>query len=129
MNAEDIPATWRKMIDDAAGREHGTDGAVLSTLALILTAHENALKSVQEDEPVFMLRGSDPSAPFALLAYASASQRAGASVEFVASIKREAMRFYSWQDTHGVIELGKSMMINDKIDRMFQGTTHRRDDA
>lgn len=55
MNAEDIPPHIRNLIDTAAGKQHSTEGTVLTTLAKILTeygAHMNAayLATVTNEE-------------------------------------------------------------------------------
>lgn len=75
-----------------------------------------------DEEPVFTLRASDPASPFAILAYAAACRNKGADADFIAHVKAKAAEFYKWQDTHGVIELGKSVMFNERIDRMFRST-------
>lgn len=73
------------------------------------------------DAPTFTLSAADPAAPFALLAYASALSNKGAKAEDVFWVRALAQEFYRWQDTHGVIELGRSVLINDKIENMFKG--------
>lgn len=118
VNVEDIPHEYKAIMDVAAGVKHSDNGKVMRALAEILTLHEKRPAEL----PTYLLQATDPAAPFALLAYASASHRKGADDAAVADIKRLAMEFYRWQDTHGVIPLGKSMMVNDKIDRMFRST-------
>lgn len=53
-------------------------------------------------EPTFTLKASDPAAPFALLAYASAARNRGMSDEYIAEIRTLADEMYEWQDAHGV---------------------------
>ena len=72
------------------------------------------------DEPSFVLTASDPAAPFALLAYASAAHNKGYSDAYVSEIRTKAQDMYQWQDDHGVIAPGKAGVINAKISAMFQ---------
>jgi hypothetical protein len=74
-----------------------------------------------DEMPIFVLAASDPAAPFALLAYASALRNKGGSDEDVAEIKEMVQEWYKWQDTHGVIPLGRSVMLSRKIDALFKG--------
>lgn len=81
-----------------------------------------------EEIPSFVLSASDPAAPFALLAYASATRNKGGSDERVAELKAIADEWYRWQGTHGVIDLGRSVMIAKKIHSMLVDEDENVDD-
>lgn len=48
MKPEDIPPELKKMLDEAAGKEHSATGSVMTALAEILTAHEESWMPVVE---------------------------------------------------------------------------------
>lgn len=76
------------------------------------------MQEATPDEPQFVLTASDPAAPFALLAYASASRNRGdASEEYLAHLKALAAEFYAWQDAHGITAPGYAAHVTDKIDK------------
>lgn len=58
-------------------------------------ATENA--EIPDDEPVFLLRGQDVLALFALEAYANAVHTAGCSAEFYDQVCRARVAFLNWQ--------------------------------
>jgi hypothetical protein len=53
-------------------------------------------------EPSFVLKASDPAAPFALLAYASAARNNGMPDAYCSEIRTLADDMYDWQEAHGV---------------------------
>lgn len=57
---------------------------------------------IPEDEPVFLLRGQDVSAPLALAAYAVQASADGASDELVLKVVKHAGRMKKWQREHAV---------------------------
>lgn len=75
---------------------------------------------MQPNEPSFVLKGSDPAAPFALLAYASAAHNKGMSDAYVTEVRTMAQAMYQWQDEHGIIAPGKAGVVNSKIQAMFR---------
>jgi hypothetical protein len=48
---------------------------------------QDAAGLIPDDEPVFLLRGKDAAAAFAVLAYSVSAQAAGADTEFVKQVK------------------------------------------
>lgn len=71
-------------------------------------------------EPTFTLRASDPAAPFALLAYASAARNNGESDAYVADVRAAAVEMYEWQDAHGITPPDKVGVRSSNADRMFR---------
>lgn len=69
--------------------------------------------------PSFTLTADDPAAPFALLAYASGVRNRGGSDEEVAAIRDIVQDWYRWQDAHSVIPLGRSVMLNKKVEQVL----------
>jgi len=52
------------------------------------------------DEPLFILRGQDPVAPFAILAYADLCEQRGCRPDHVAAVIVQALRMTEWQEAH-----------------------------
>jgi hypothetical protein len=76
------------------------------------------MEAVDEHEgiPSFLLSANDPAAPFALLAYATAAHNRGASEDYVDSIRHLAAEMHQWQDTHGILGLGHSVMLAKDVE-------------
>jgi hypothetical protein len=55
---------------------------------------------VQEDEPLFVLRGKDKFALEALSWYYGACYLGGASLDFLASVRGQVARFETWAIEH-----------------------------
>jgi hypothetical protein len=56
---------------------------------------------IPEDEPVFLLRAKDVSAPFVVRHWATIAEQIGADPEIVASARMHARRMEAWQERYG----------------------------
>jgi hypothetical protein len=56
---------------------------------------------IPEDEPVFLIRGKDKVAPFAVDAWADIAEAAGARPNIVNAARRQAQAMRDWQAEHG----------------------------
>lgn len=56
---------------------------------------------IEEDEPVFLLRGKDVVAPAAVMHWAVAAESVGASADIVAAARRQAEAMLAWQKRRG----------------------------
>jgi hypothetical protein len=67
---------------------------------------------IPDDEPVFLLRGQDPSAGFAVHAYAVSAAAHGADPEMVARIKdwSKLMKAYAERAQHGPPDVPDGML-------------------
>lgn len=54
----------------------------------------------EDDEPVFVIRGKDKLAPEGIMAYEQEADGGGASEEFLAAVREEAVRAEVWQADH-----------------------------
>ncbi len=56
---------------------------------------------IGEDEPVFLIRAKDRSAPHVVRAWAAFASFLGAEEEIIASAEAQAARMLRWQEEHG----------------------------
>ena len=66
-------------------------------------------KKIPEKEPVFLLRGQDICAPYAVLVWAAFAEREGADDNIVKAAKDQAEAMFRWQC---------SLLVNAKIPDM-----------
>lgn len=76
---------------------------------------QDSTGKVPDDEPVFLLRGKDPSAAAAVNAWANDVQKRGGDPELVASARQWAMQmaYYQmgfWNDGHHVADVPEGML-------------------
>ena len=55
---------------------------------------------IPDDEPVFLIRGRDRAAPYAVRAYAHFAEQAGASGEFCDQARQAAKMIEDWQEAN-----------------------------
>lgn len=56
--------------------------------------------TIGDDEPVFVIRGADKSAPNAIRAYASNAAICGADDDMIANVRERANQVAAWQAEH-----------------------------
>lgn len=62
---------------------------------------QDPLQEIPEDEPVFLLRGQDVSAPAAVMAWAEGHINSGGDIELFRRAVRQAFAMQEWQEEHG----------------------------
>jgi hypothetical protein len=55
---------------------------------------------IPDDEPVFIIRGHDPAAKFALAAYVNAARDFGVDHEHLVALNEHAIRMREWERQH-----------------------------
>ena len=58
---------------------------------------QDPAKKIPKDEPVFLLRGQDVTAPKVVRFYAKMAKKAGASKELVKCVQKHAKKMERWQ--------------------------------
>lgn len=56
---------------------------------------------IPTEEPVFLLRGCDVAAPFAIFAWVAVAERFGADPSLTKTALEQIKRMHEWQDAHG----------------------------
>lgn len=56
---------------------------------------------IPTEEPVFLLRGCDVAAPFAIFAWVAMAERFGADPALTKTALEQVKRMHEWQDAHG----------------------------